>query len=134
MNSKQIKLKLKRQLYLNTTDQADEFIKRLRGFIRTEARARDQVPDSILLADMIADILKDIRERDTDRTKHQVLKENRHECFKYYFEELVELIGLGYKSQRIQNHLMKKKKCKAPARGTIDKFIKSVEEHGELER
>jgi len=126
MDNKQVKLRLKKQLYLKNIEQSEEFIKRIRGFIKSEYERKNKIPDSMLLANMITDILKDIRENDKEKIKHKVLKENKHECFKYYFEELKELVDLEWGSHKIQKYLNNKKKCKAPARATIDKFIVSL--------
>jgi len=123
MDKNQVYLKLKKALYLENVESAEKFLTRIRGYIKKEFKEKKEI-NSILLADMIADILKDIKEKNSSNFKHEILLKNKHICFKYYYEEIIELVKLGWGGYKIHNFLKNKKKCKAAARATIDNFIR----------
>ena len=128
---KRIKRDLQKTLYLNKIEQSEEFIKRFYVFLVKYTREKEKLPNPYQIAKLITSITKDIKEKDLTKIKHKTLKKNKHICFRYFFEEIIELIELDWGAYKIQKYLENKKKCKSPARATIDKFIKDYKEEND---
>jgi len=128
MTEQRIKRDLQKTLYFTKIEHAEEFIKRFYIFLVRYTQKEKKLPNPFKIAKLLISITKDIKEKDITNIKHKTLKKNMHICFKYFFEELIELIELGWGAYKIQKYLENKKKCKSPARSTIDKFIKDYRE------
>jgi hypothetical protein len=128
MTEKEIKKELQKTLYFKKIENSEEFLNRFSKYLLSYVRETNKLPGSLKIAKLMTKIIKDIKDKDLSNIRHKVLKKNRHDCFRYFFEDIVELIELDWKAYKIQKFLSNKKKCKAPARATITRFIADYQE------